>query len=98
MPTHHSFIKVINAVFAFDTDLQSQNGLERYERIHAGSPRALHSICVAGSGLWDFSSDGWVPRPHGNFAEVLEFIAQVGNTFRRALDTRGAPPLGNYLR
>jgi hypothetical protein len=98
-PLPHPYIGVISAIFAFRTDLTAMTDLERYERLLAGSSPALRSICVAGSGFWDFrEARGWTPFPSGALDEVVHFVAQVGNSFRRVLDTRGKPRIGLYLR
>lgn len=98
-PLPHPYIGVISAIFAFQTDLTATTDLERYERLLAGSSPALRSICVAGSGFWDFTvTRGWTRFPSGTLDEVVHFVAQVGNSFRRVLDTRGKPRIGLYLR
>lgn len=56
-------------------------------------------ISADGAGFWDHRAvKGWSSFPSGNLDEVIHFVAQVGNSFRRVLDTRGKPRIGLYLR
>jgi hypothetical protein len=98
-PLGHDFIKVISAIFAFQTDLTVKTDLERYQELLGSSSPALKSICVAGKGFWDHrAATGWTSFPCGDLDEVVHFVAQVGNSFRRVLDSRGKPRIGYYLR
>lgn len=100
-PVKHDFMPAISALFAFNTDLTSspEEELARYERFLAGSPPMLKSICVAGRGFWDHrNSTGWRTSAAHQFDEIVQFVAQVGNSFRRVLDTRCKPRIGHYLR
>lgn len=98
-PLPHDLIKVISGVFAFATDLSASNDLDRYQRLLQGSPPALKSICVVGGGFWDHRrSVGWTCYPPDHLDEIVQFVAQVGNSYRRVLDSRGKPRIGYYLR
>ncbi|HEY0462655.1 MAG TPA: DUF6602 domain-containing protein [Polyangiaceae bacterium] len=98
-PIVHDLIKTISAVFAFGTDLVASSELARYETLLSGSAPALKSICVAGAGFWDHHNrTGWNSVPAGDLDEVVQFVGQLGNSFRRVLDTRGKPRIGLYLR
>lgn len=98
-PLEHDFIKVISSVFAFQTDLTATTDLQRYQGLIGTAEPSLSSICVAGSGFWDYRrGSGWTSFPSGNLDEVVHFAAQIGNSFRRVLDSRGKQRIGYYLR
>jgi hypothetical protein len=98
-PVCHDYIKCLSVLFAFATDLTASTDLQRYEQLLAGAPPAIKSICVADAGFWDHrAANGWRSFAPGNLDEVVQFVAQVGNSFRRVLDTRGKPRIGYYLR
>jgi hypothetical protein len=92
--------RVRSVIFALNSDLAEGGKTEaaRYKEIYKKEPTYIVAICVAGREYWYRQDTGSVKfHLSEKFDEVLAFIAGVTNTYRFVSESRGYPPLGNYI-
>jgi hypothetical protein len=89
-----------NVIFALRSDLtqNDKHEAERYKEIYGDGEIYVVAICVAGQEYWYRQKTAWINfRTVDEFDDVLSFIAGVTNTYRLVAQSRGYPPLGNYI-
>jgi hypothetical protein len=99
-PGGTSVERLIDAVFALDTDLAAggMTELERYQSMPERHPEALRKLCVVGRGYWYRWGGGWRSTAQTfEFAEVAAFIAGLLGVLGRVAASRRVPSLANYL-
>lgn len=94
--------RVVNVLFAFDTDLapSRKSELERYIEIDPGTDPLIPVICVQGRGYWFYrhKEAKWVARINTeDHEEMLDFLGNFANTVPKLLDRKGSPSFARYL-
>jgi hypothetical protein len=104
-PAIMSLLKVISAVFAFDTDIKGGDVLTYYKTFlrdegtaGRGSEPQLHAICVIGKGYWFLRHGTWESwKSQYEYHEVAAFLSGIMDNYKDVARSRRHPKLGRYI-
>ena len=98
-PVMHAIEKIINSVFALDTDLRpdGKTELQRYQEMDRSSDPVVRSICVPGRGYWYFSGEWRHVKLDAQNSETVMFIIGLYDALARVAETRRRPRLAGYV-
>jgi hypothetical protein len=101
IPQPQEGIRLINAVFALDSDLtgSGKTEVQRYDEVRGCADPGIRSLCVVGKGNWYWESPGrWKSAvTQGEMPEVMGFLAGILNTYPLVAESRRRPRIGFYL-